>query len=66
VRFVLSWSLFNALACGAVLELIRHKGNGLLAGFFDVGGLAALSLDVLRDPQAFIARCADNDPVRTN
>ena len=59
VPFVLSWSLFNALACGAVVvasdtapvqELIRHGENGLLAGFFDVDGLTELSLKVLREP----------------
>ena len=60
VPFVLSWSLFNALSCGApvvasdtgpVRELIRHEENGLLAGFFDVEGLAAQRPPILRDPQ---------------
>ena len=32
-------------------ELIRHEENGLLAGFYDVEGLADLALRVLRDPQ---------------
>lgn len=59
VPFVLSWSLFDALACGAVVvasdtppvaELIRHGHDGLLAGFYDVEGLADLALAVLRDP----------------
>ncbi len=51
VPFVLSWSLFNALACGAVVVASRHRAgaidhgqNGLLADFFDVDGLAALAL----------------------
>jgi glycosyltransferase involved in cell wall biosynthesis len=57
--FVLSWSLFNALACGAVVvasdtapvrELIEHGQNGLMADFFDVDGLANLALGVLREP----------------
>lgn len=61
VPFVLSWSLFNALACGAtvvasdtppVRELIAHEETGLLADFFDVEGLAELSLRVLRDKAA--------------
>lgn len=61
VPFVLSWSLFNALACGAtvvasdtepVRELIRHGENGLLADFYDIEGLAELGLSVLRDPAA--------------
>ena len=59
VPFVLSWSLFDALACGStvaasdtppVRELISHDRTGLLAGFFDVAGLAELALRVLRDP----------------
>ena len=60
VPFVLSWSLFNALACGGtvvasdtapVRDLIRHEETGLLAGFYDVEGLADLGLRVLRDPE---------------
>lgn len=60
IPFVLSWSLFDALACGAVVvasdtppvaELIRHGHNGLLAGFYDVEGLAEHALTVLRDPK---------------
>jgi glycosyltransferase involved in cell wall biosynthesis len=60
--FVLSWSLFNALACGCtvlasgtapVREVIRHNENGLLAGFFDVDGLTEQALAVLDDPESF-------------
>ena len=62
VPFVLSWSLFNALACGAVVlasdtapvrELIQHRQNGLLAPFFDVDQFTQLALEVLRDPTAY-------------
>lgn len=62
VPFVVSWSLFNAIACEAVVvasdtapvrEIVTHGKNGLLADFFDVDGLANLALDVLRDPAAY-------------
>lgn len=61
VPFVLSWSMVNAMACGAVvlgsatppvMELIRHGENGLLADFFDVEQLADAAVRVLRDPAA--------------
>jgi glycosyltransferase involved in cell wall biosynthesis len=60
--FVLSWSLFNALACGCtvlasdttpVREVIRHEHNGLLADFFDVDGLTRHALRVLDAPAQF-------------
>jgi glycosyltransferase involved in cell wall biosynthesis len=60
--FVLSWSLMNALACGAtvlasdtppVREMIRHEENGLLVDFFDVDGMVEAALRVLDDPPAF-------------
>jgi glycosyltransferase involved in cell wall biosynthesis len=60
--FVLSWSLFDALACGCtvlasdtapVREVIQHEQNGLLANFFDVDALADLALRVLEDPARF-------------
>jgi glycosyltransferase involved in cell wall biosynthesis len=60
--FVLSWSLFDALACGCtvlasdtapVREVIQHEQTGLMAGFFDVDGLAREALRVLDDPQQF-------------
>jgi glycosyltransferase involved in cell wall biosynthesis len=62
VPFVLSWSLFNALGCGAtvlgsdtgpVRELIEPGRTGLLADFFDVEGLAAAADKVLDDPLAY-------------
>ena len=64
VPFVLSWSLFNALACGAtvlasdtepVREIITHGETGLLANFFKVDALAASALRVLDDPDAYRA-----------
>lgn len=62
VPFVLSWSLMNALACGAtvlasdtdpVREVITHENNGLLVDFFDVDGFAAAARRVLDDPHNF-------------
>lgn len=63
VPFVLSWSLFDALACGCTIlasdtapvrEVIEHEKNGLLAGFRDVDGLAWEALRVLDDPGQFL------------
>jgi len=60
--FVLSWSMMDAMSCGAVVlgsdtppvrEMVRDGENGLLAGFFDVDALAAKAVQVLRDPAAF-------------
>jgi glycosyltransferase involved in cell wall biosynthesis len=62
VPFVLSWSLFNALACGCVVlasatppvqEVIRDGENGLLADFYDIDALGEKALAVLRDPIGF-------------
>ena len=62
VPFVLSWSMMNALACGAVVigsdtppvrEMIRHGENGFLEDFFDPEQIAERALEVLRDPPAF-------------
>ncbi|MBN2475000.1 MAG: glycosyltransferase [Pirellulales bacterium] len=64
VPFVLSWSLMNALACGAtvlasdtgpVREMIEHEKQGLLFDFFDVDALVAAADKVLDDPAAFCA-----------
>jgi len=62
VPFVLSWSLLDALACGCtvlasdtapVKEFVRQNETGLLVNFFDVDGLAATALQVLKDPPAY-------------
>lgn len=57
--FVMSWSALNALSCectvlasdvAPVREVIQHERTGLLGNFFDVEGLAAQAIRVLRDP----------------
>jgi glycosyltransferase involved in cell wall biosynthesis len=62
VPFVLSWSMMDALSCGAVVlgsdttpvrEMIRDGENGLLADFFDPDAFAEKALAVLRDPAAY-------------
>jgi glycosyltransferase involved in cell wall biosynthesis len=64
VPFVLSWSMLNALSCecvvvasatAPVLEVIRDNENGLLADFYDVDGLTAKALEVLKDPKDYRA-----------
>jgi glycosyltransferase involved in cell wall biosynthesis len=57
--FVLSWSQFDALACGAVVlasdtepvrEIVTDGRSGLLHDFFDPEGMAAKADAVLSDP----------------
>lgn len=59
--FVLSWSMLESMACGAVVvgsdtppvaEVIRHGENGLLVPFFEPEALARTVLQVLADPAA--------------
>lgn len=66
VPFVLSWSLLDALSCGAVVlasdtgpvrEMITHGQNGLLVDFFDVERMAEWAGKVLTHP-------ADYQPLR--
>jgi len=62
VPFVLSWSLFNALACGCVVlgsdvppvrEVISPGVNGLTEPLFDTDRQAEAALRVLADPAAY-------------
>ncbi len=57
--FVLSWSMLEAMACGALLiasdtppvrEVIRHDQDGWLVGFFDTDALVDRMLQALDAP----------------
>ncbi|MFM7086816.1 MAG: glycosyltransferase [Cyanobium sp.] len=59
--FVLSWSLLEAMSCGALVvgsatppvqDVITHGVNGLLVDFFDTDALAYTVAAVLSDPEA--------------
>jgi glycosyltransferase involved in cell wall biosynthesis len=62
VPFVLSWSMLNAMSCGAVVlgsdtppvrEVIEPGRTGLLEPFFDVDAFAETALKVLADPASY-------------
>jgi glycosyltransferase involved in cell wall biosynthesis len=62
VPFVLSWSMMDAMSCGAVVlgsatspvkEMIRDGENGLLADFFKPEQFAEKAVQVLRNPDEF-------------
>ncbi len=62
VPFVLSWSMMDAMSCGAVVlgsrtapvqEMIRDGQNGLLVDFFSPEEFADKAVAVLRDLAAF-------------
>jgi glycosyltransferase involved in cell wall biosynthesis len=64
VPFVLSWSMMNAMSCGAVVlasgttpvrEMIQDGQNGLLADFYSPEDFAAKALAVLKDPDQYRA-----------
>ena len=60
--FVLSWSMMNAMSCGAivlgsatppVMEMIEDGKTGLLADFFDADAIAERAVEVLRNVAAY-------------
>jgi glycosyltransferase involved in cell wall biosynthesis len=62
VPFVLSWSMMDAMSCGAVVlgsatspvkEMIRDGENGLLADFFKPEEFAEKAVKVLENPDEF-------------
>lgn len=62
VPFVLSWSLVEAMGCGALIlgsdtptlaEVIRHEENGLLLPFFDHQRLADAAVEALANPDRY-------------
>jgi len=73
--FVLSWSLLEAMACGApivasdtapVREVLRHGENARLVPFHGADALAAAVLEMLAEPTRFLAlrECARRDAQR--
>lgn len=66
--FVLSWSMMEAMSCGALVvgsrtqpveEVLEHGQNGLLVDFFDYDGIADRVAEGLANPQRYL-------PLRAN
>ncbi|MFV3074570.1 glycosyltransferase family 4 protein [Niveispirillum fermenti] len=66
--FVLSWSMMEAMSCGALVvgsrtepveEVLEHGHNGLLVDFFDYDGIADTVAEGLANPQRYL-------PLRAN
>ncbi len=62
--FVLSWSVLEAMACGALVvgsatppveEVLRNGANGLLANFWDTGAIASEIVAALDTPDRYRA-----------
>lgn len=62
--FVLSWSLLEAMGCGAAIvasdtppvrEVMRDGETGILRGFFEVEGVAQAVLGLLESPESALA-----------
>jgi len=62
--FVLSWSMLEAMSCGALVvgsqtapveEVITHGENGVLVDFFDVAGWSDAIIDALAHPAKYRA-----------
>ncbi len=60
--FVLSWSLLEAMSCGAVIigsatppaqEVIRNKEDGLMVNFIDGNELAGQITEALESPETY-------------
>ena len=72
--FVLSWSMLEAMACGApvlasntapVREVIRHGENGHLFDFFDQESLVAQAVELINSDSQDVVDCARHD-IRKN
>ncbi len=74
--FVLSWSMLEAMSCGAlvigsetapVLEVIQHGKNGLIVPFADSNKLAKQLIQILNQPEDFTAmRFAARETIESN